>query len=246
MKRIAFTLLAVVAVTGATLSSQGAAPSDVTAAVNTEDLKTELEEKVEKLGKSVESEDSFKRAMEFKTIATDAGVIACLAQAIVEHKEGGKTGIPGAAVRDAALKLAKAKTLDAAKAGLSGVQTALAGKDTGEKANDWKKLINMHRMMEEMEYREGRLRRSLRRPRRLEADASHATVLAVLGLAMRADTHEVKKEAELPDWDRMAKEYQVAVSGVAAAMKAGDADKARQLFEASNKVCADCHAQFRD
>lgn len=225
----------------------GAAPAKVSEIVDAKHLAAEAKAKATKLASSVESEANFKRALEYKTIATDAGVIACLAQALVEHKDGKESGIAAASLRDAALKLSKARKLDDAKAGVAAVEAALKGKDSGaDKEAGWNKLINMHRMMEEMEYREGRLRRTLRRPRTLPRDSSHATVLTVLALAMEADTHEVKNEADLPKWKEWSQSYRNNAAKLAAAMKANKADEAKSLFAASSKTCTECHDKFRD
>lgn len=247
MKNILICSLAMTVAAWTLLPIQGAAPADVTKTVDAKDLAAEAKAKAEKIAKAVESEENFKRALEFKSIATDAGTIACLAQALVEHKDGKASAIAAASLRDAALALRSAKTLDAAKTGLAAVNSALEGKETKAVGDfSWNKLINMHRMMEEMEYRQGRLRRTLRRPRNLERDSSHATVLAALALAMEADTHEVKKEADLPDWNKWAKEFRLATSGLAAAMKEGKPEDAKKLFATASQLCTDCHDKFRD
>lgn len=247
MKKLALAASTVALVVMLLLPVDGAAPAKVTELLDAGQLATEVKEKAVKLGQSTADEKAFERAIEFKTIATDAGVIACLAQALVEHEKGKESGIAAASLRDAAIALSKAKKLDEAREGLAAVEAALAGKETeAEKEYPWNKLINMHRMMEEMEYREGRLRRTLRRPRTLERDSSHATVLTVLALAMEADTHEVKKEADLPKWKTWSQDYRTNVAKLAAAMKENKADEANRLFAASNKVCTECHAVFRD
>lgn len=247
MKRTALICSFLALLAGLSLTSNGAAPATVSDIIDAADLASESKEIAEKIAGAVKDEESFARATEHKTVATDAGTIACLAQALAEHKDGKASGINAAALRDAAVKLSKTKTLAEAQAGLATVNAALEGKgDKAEAEHPWNKLINMHRMMEEMELREGRLRRSLARPRRLAQDSRHATVLIALALAMEADTHEVKKEADLPDWNKWAKDYRVAVTGVAQAMKAGDAAKAKELFEKSSETCEVCHEKFRD
>lgn len=247
MKKLALAASAFALTAALLLPVDGAAPAKVTDLLDAKQLATEAKAKAVKLGESTADEGAFKRALEFKTIATDAGVIACLAQALVEHEKGAASGIAAASLRDAALKLSKAKKLNDAKEGLAAVEAALAGKKTeAAKDHPWNKLINMHRMMEEMEYREGRLRRTLRRPRTLERDSSHATVLTVLALAMEADTHEVKDEKNLPKWKTWSQDYRTNVAKLGTAMKANKADEAKKFFEASNKICADCHAEFRD
>lgn len=247
MKKFAVSLSAVALVVALFIPVDGAAPAKVTELLDARQLAVEAKAKAVKIGQSTADEAAFGRAMEHKTIATDAGVIACLAQALVEHKKGKESGIAAASLRDAAIKLSKVKKLEDAKEGLAAVEAALAGKKTeAAKDHPWNKLINMHRMMEEMEYREGRLRRTLRRPRKLPEDSSHATVLTVLALAMEADTHEVEDEKALPAWKKFSVDYRTNVANLAAAMKANKADEAKEFFAASNKRCVDCHAQFRD
>ena len=247
MKKLLVSLSAIALVAALFIPVDGAAPAKVTELLDAKQLAAEAKAKAVKIGQSTADEAAFGRAMEHKTIATDAGVIACLAQALVEHEKGKESGIAAASLRDAAIKLSKAKKLEDAKEGLAAVEAALAGKKTeAEKDHPWNKLINMHRMMEEMEYREGRLRRTLRRPRKLPEDSSHATVLTVLALAMEADTHEVKKEAQLPAGIKFSVGYRTNVAKLTTAMKANKADEARALLAASNKVCTECHAQFRD
>lgn len=232
---------------GVTLTSRGAAPVPVTDIIDSADLVSESKELAEKIAGYVADEAAFDRALEHKTVATGAGTIACLAQALAEHRDAAKSGINAVALRDAAIQLSRSKELEAARAGLAAVNAALEGKGgKSEIEHPWNKLINMHRMMEEMELREGRLRRSLARPRRLEKDSRHATVLIALALALEADTHEVKNDADLPLWNKWSKEYRTAVTGVAKAMKAGDATTAKKLFEQSSETCEACHEKFRD
>lgn len=226
--------------------SHAAAPADVSEAVGVEELVAAVKSKSEDIGKSVVNEAGFARAVENKAIARDGGVVACLAQALVEHKEGEKTGINATGLRDAAIALSRTKTLDDAKAALKNINDAIAGKgEQGEKDHPWNKLVNMHRMMEELELQGTTLRRVLRRPRRLEKYSENAAVLVVLGLAMEADTHEVKDPAKLPQWNTWSKEYHQAMSGLNAAIKAGDGEKAKSIFDAANETCEACHEVFR-
>lgn len=247
MKRILFCLTLFAAAASAVSVGLAGAPADVSKAVGAEELAAASKSKAEDLGKAVADDASFGRAMEGKTIAKDAGVIACLAQALVEHKDGEASGVNATGLRDAAIVLSKTKTLDDAKAALNKVNEALAGKGaTGEKDHPWNKLVNMHRMMEEFELQGGTLRRVLKRPRRLESYSENAAVLVVLGLAMEADTHEVKDPAKLPQWTTWSKEYHQAMSGLNTAIKAGDGDKAKSIFDKAYESCEACHEVFRD
>ena len=228
-------------------ASVAAAPADVSKAVGAKELAAAAKTKAEALGKAVADEASFGRAIEAKGIARDGGVIACLAQALAEHKDGKSTGINATGLRDSALILSKTKKLADATAALKNVNEALAGKGAkGEKDHPWNKLVNMHRMMEEMELQGGKLRRVLKRPRRLENYSENAAVLVVLGLAMEADTHEVKDPAKLPKWITWSKEYHTAMSSLNVAIKAGDGAKAKSIFDVSSEKCETCHEVFRD
>jgi len=247
MKRVLLCLtLFAVAASAATISVAGA-PADVSKAVGAEELATAARTKAEDLGKVVASEAAYSRAMENKIIAKDGGVIACLAQALVEHKDGDASGINATGLREAAILLSRTKKLVDTTAALKDVNEALAGKGAkGEKDHPWNKLVNMHRMMEEFEYQGVKLRRVLKRPRRLENYSENAAVLVVLGLAMEADTHEVKDKAKLPQWTKWSKEYHQAMSGLNMAIKAGDGAKARSIFDTANESCETCHEVFRD
>jgi hypothetical protein len=247
MKRVLVCLTLFAAAASAVSISVAGAPADVSKAVGAEELATAARTKAEDLGKAVASEAAYGRAMENKIIAKDGGVIACLAQALVEHKDGDASGINATGLRDAAILLSRTKKLADATAALKNVNEALAGKgEKGEKDHPWNKLVNMHRMMEEFEYQGGKLRRVLKRPRRLESYAENAAVLVVLGLAMEADTHEVKDKTRLPQWTKWSKEYHQAMSGLNTAIKAGDGAKARSIFDAANESCETCHEVFRD
>lgn len=241
---LCLSLLAVVV--GTISASHAEAPAHVSKAVGAEELAAGVKSKAEDVGKSITSEASFNRAIENKAIARDGGVIACLAQALAEHADGVKTGINATGLRDAALALSRTKNRDDATAALKNVNEAIAGKgEKGEKGHPWNKLVNMHRMMEELELQGTVLRRVLRRPRRLEKYSENAAVLVVLGLAMEADTHEVKDPAKLPQWTKWSKEYHQAMSGLNSAIKAGDGDKAKSIFESANETCEACHDVFR-
>lgn len=247
MKRVLVCLtLFAVAVSAVSIGIAGA-PANVSEAVGAKELAAAAKTKAEDLGKALKSVADFERAIEAKTIAKDGGVIACLAQALVEHKDGEATGINASGLRDAGIILSKAKKVDDAKAALAKVNEALAGKgEKGEKDHPWNKLVNMHRMMEEFEFQGGKLRRVLRRPRRLENYSENAAILVVLGLAMEADTHEVKDKTKLPQWTKWSKEYHQAMSSLNNAIKAGDGAKAKSIFDAANESCETCHEVFRD
>lgn len=246
MKHIALLCSLVAVVATLALETRGAAPVEVSSVLAVEDLVAEIESKAKKLDIAVKDEASLKRAIEFDTLATDAGTIACLAQALVEHKDGKKSGMSAAALRDAAIALGETEDLKEAQDGLAAIKAAIEGKGGEAKAEHaWDELVDMHRLMLEMELRQVKLRRSISRPRRLEKDSVNAAVLIALALAMEADSYGLEGD-DLKDWQKWARQYREEAIGLTKAMKADDADTAKKLFEKSDVSCEACHKQFRD
>ena len=246
MKHIALLCSLVAVVATLALETRGAAPVEVSSVLAVEDLVAEIESKAKKLDIAVKDEASLKRAIEFDTLATDAGTIACLAQALVEHKDGKKSGMSAAALRDAAIALGETEDLKEAQNGLAAIKAAIEGKGGEAKTEHaWDELVDMHRLMLEMELRQVKLRRSISRPRRLEKDSVNAAVLIALALAMEADSYGLEGD-DLKDWQKWARQYREEAIGLTKAMKADDADTAKKLFEKSDVSCEACHKQFRD
>lgn len=247
MKRFVWSAVFTLLVGSLLWQVQAEAPVKVTDVVDLNSAVAEAKAKAEKLTANVADADVFAKAIESKAIAQDAGVLACLAQAITEHAQSKDSGIAGPSLRDAALALRNAKQLPEAKTALDRVNAALKGEKSGEAAVDhpWNKLVNMHRMMEEINARNASLRRTLRRPRDLEKQAGDATVLVVMGLAMEADTHEVKNPDDIPIWNKMSRDYSTGMSKLQKAMLEKKADEALTLFNASADSCKQCHEKFR-
>lgn len=230
------------------IPADAAAPVKVDEVAPAGDLAAEANAKISKLNDYLENEVVFADAVKSHSILQDAGVLACLAQALAEH--GASSGITIAApdLRDGALALQSSKTLAEAKQAMERIQEAQAGEPAGGAVveHPWNKLIGMHEMMEEINSRNASLRRVIRRPRKPEEDSLHASTLAVLALAMRADTHEVKNKSEIPQWESLAQEFQQNMTQLAAAMKKKDVDAAKQSYLKAAKSCAACHAKFRE
>jgi hypothetical protein len=212
------------------------------------DLVRESQAKKATIAGYLENEATFKEAREEK-LGQAAGVLACLAQSLAEHPQKGDTPVSAVALRGAALAARDAKTLERARAALQQIEAALAGKagkDPADVSYPWNKLVKMHPMMEEINARNGRIPRVLRRSRDPEKDALHGVTAAVLAEAMAADTHEVKDKSRIPEWEKLSHEYQAQMVLFAKAIKAKDSAKARAAFTAANTACDTCHEKFRD
>ena len=228
------------------LPAFGAAPVKVAEVAPVDDLVAEAHAQLERLGGFLESDESYADATD--AVKQAGGVLACLGQALSEHDQRKTSEASGPHLRDAGLAIRKSKSRGDAQAASDAAKKALAGEAEGEAAAEypWEKLIGMHAMMEEINSRNSKLRRALRRLRKPEEESLHANTIAVLTVAMIADTHEVKNAADIPRWTKMAVEYQQLSTQLAAAVKAEDADMAKVLFAKANETCTACHDVFRD
>ena len=101
-------------------------------------------------------------------------------------------------------------------------------------------------MMEEVNSRTATIRRGLRRLQKPDETARDASVLAVLALAMEADTHEVKDNSLLPLWKELSIKYRHEMINVAKAAREKNSAKATQHLTAANEACNKCHEEIRD
>lgn len=187
-----------------------------------------------------------------KKIPRAAGVLAVLGQAIAEHPDKAKVKVAGTDLRDAARKVVTAKSYEEATAGLAEIGPALSGKSSGKAETEyaWNKLMSLHRLMEEVKARHVALREvseNLQKGKagKPEEDARHASMLAVLALPMYADTHEVKKPEEVPQWQEWSKEFRRVSTELSAAVRKSDAEGVKTLLPQATKLCGECHDQFR-
>jgi hypothetical protein len=222
------------------------APVKVETVAPLADIVFEVNSQIETLEKELADEAGYEENRGGQ-IRQSFGLLACLGQALAEHSKASESEIQGAHLRDAALKFQKKSSLAEAKTALEAVKAAQVGKSEGEAANDhpWNKLINMHPMMEEINSRNSAILKVLRRPRGKESEPVHATTWAILGLAMKADTHEVKDEADLPKWHAQSDAFIAASVKLAEAIRAKDKTEGRKWFDAANESCDACHEVFQ-
>ena len=228
------------------LPVDGAAPVKLSTVAPIGDLTAEVQAMITRLEGFVADKESYAAAKDDKRIQQAAGVLACLAQAIAEHEKKADANFSGPGLRDAAIAVRDSKSLDDAKKTLDAAKKVVAGESTGEAKVEypWNKLINLHRMMEEVNARNSKLRRVIRRPKDPQAESLHASTLAVLAMAIHADTHEVKEKKDIGKWQKLALGFQKSMTSLSAAMKKKDASR-RSLYLAGVKSCSACHEAFR-
>ncbi|MEW4488125.1 hypothetical protein AB1L42_08585 [Thalassoglobus sp. JC818] len=222
------------------------APVPVESVAPVPEIEIEVQSQLETLQKALDDQDGYEDAREGQ-IRQSFGLLACLGQALAEHDGASETKIQGPALRDAALKFQRKSSLEEAKAAFEQVKLAANGEATGDHSVDhpWNKLINMHPMMEEMNSRNSALLKVIRRPRGKAEEPVHATTWAILALAMQADTHEVKDDAMLPEWNKFSNEFREASLKLAEAIRNKDAKEARKWFDSANQSCDSCHEVFQ-
>lgn len=230
------------------LPAWGEAPQKVVEIASVEDLVAEVNAKVELLGQQIASADAFAKTVEKREVNQAAGVLACMAQAIVEHPDKAKAKFHAADLRDAAVLLRPAKTFDDAAKLFAAVKDAHAGKSAGtaKPEAEWNKLTGLGRMMEEINGRSANIRKGLRRLTKPDETARECATLAILALAMEIDTHEVKDPAQLPLWKELSVKYRSEMIAMSKAVRAKDTAKANEHFAAANAACNQCHEKIRD
>jgi hypothetical protein len=226
------------------------APAKIATVAPIGDLVAESEAKIKSLEELLASDKSYLEGKK-TTIPTEAGVLAVLAQAIVESDESAAWKPAAADVRDGAIAIATSKSYDDAKKGLESVKMAHGGTAGGAKPDhEWNKLCALGSVMKEVNKRNGKLRRGSKLKALDDTQAAEfsrdASVLAVLALAAHDDTHEVKKKEEVPEWQKFSKEFQAQMTAASAAFKKKDVAAAADAFKKGNTACNDCHAKFRE
>lgn len=229
------------------IPSFAAAPAEVAPIASIEAIQFEVDSKIEVLTGALESAEKFEMLKE-KDIWQAFSVLSVLGQAVAEHPQKGDAGFSGPALREAAIQYKRDTPHADAQAMLAAVKEARGGGGATDAPVEfeWNKLTRMHPMMEEINARNAKLVGVFRRPRGRPEEAGHATTIALLALPMYADTHEVKNEADIPQWQEWAAQYREQMVAVAAAVQEKDGTKAREHFDAANEICDACHEKFRD
>lgn len=232
------------------VASFAAAPVKIKDVAPGADLVLEADAKIKALEEALSSADKYQEA-KAGPLGRDAGVLAALSQAILESEEKPAWKAAAADVRDGAIAIGNAKSFEDAKKGLDGVKAAAAGTAAGAKPEaEWNKLGKLGAVMKEVNARNGKLRRAVRKlpekEEELAQTARDASVLAVLALVTHEDTHEVKNDSDKPLWQQQSKDFQKEMTAAAAAFKGKDLAGAKKAFDAANKACNECHKKFRD
>ncbi len=221
-------------------------PVELQKVASIKDLTALAKEQVESIAEQSETEEKY--ALTKEEIRREAGVLAVLAQATLEHPDRKTQKMSPLALRDAALKLAKSKTYEGVKSALPQLRAAAGGEGASEKFAEvaWKDLIEMDDLMHVVNAKNSRIRRAARRSRDPEADSRNAALVAVLSLSMAEKTDQLSGADEKTAWKKYALDFQKGMTDLAAAFKAKDKAAIEKHLAFATKACNDCHAHFRD
>lgn len=242
LRLVAFAVLGLLAIT----SAKTGAPIPPTQVAPFELITADLEAKLNTLRELLADPEKFSDHEE--RIGRAGGVIACLAQAAIEHDDHAKAAYAAPALRDAGLQLRDAEDHAEALAAFQSAEQAWQGKATGEHAREhaWNELMGMYDLMEEMNDRNGGLSRTLRRSRGRIEEQLNASTNAILAIAMLADHEYVSDDDETREWEQLSREYQQAMTSLIKAIRDKDQAKIAEYYQAGNRACDKCHEAFRD
>lgn len=229
------------------LPVQAKAPAPIKEVAPLKHLTFELSDRINEIEKLLVSQEAFDKEKSAEQLLMAFGTLACVGQAIAEHPDQDVDQVAGVAVREAAKKYEDGVSYDDAQAALAALKEAAngGGDKTAEVEHPWDELIDMYSMMEEINTRNGKVLRVLRRVRGKEDEPVHASIIAVLSLAMCADTSYID-EKDTARWQELALEYQALMSEVATAIEKKDGDTAKTKFLEATESCKVCHKEFRD
>lgn len=225
-------------------AANDAAEAPVSQFASAEDLVTLINEYGERVGEAVVSQEEFEA--KGSRMVRDARTLAVLGTALglSDQDHPLKAAAPG--IVAAAKKTAESgDDLAAAQAAVEGLKKALAGDAQGGEELAWDNTKALGQLMKQVNFVHTRLKRNAKKlDKYQEQCAQDATLLAVIGEATRHDTHEVKDDAKLPDWNNYAVEMRDASAALAAAIKSGDAAAVEAGMTRVAENCDACHHTF--
>jgi cytochrome c556 len=211
---------------------------------STDDLAKLIAEYGERVGEATVSADEFEA--KGSRMVRDARTMVVLATALGLHDQDHALKAAAPAIAAAAKKTAESgDNLDNAKAAADELKKALAGETTSTEELSWEKTKSLGQLMKQVNFINTRLKRNVKKLDKFQEQcAQDATLLAVIGQATDADTHEVKDDAKLPDWHKYSAEMRDASAELAAKIKAGDAAGIEASMKRVADNCDACHHAF--
>jgi cytochrome c556 len=243
---LALAALATAFVAGAKFAADPPAPPKVSTFAPAPDLAAQVEYYKKRMQEAVASEADFDEAKQAR-IVKDANLVAVLAQHLGMHDTDNSQKSSASAAVAAAQTLAAATDFKSASAGYAALEKALSGGAGGQELK-WGKVAAMGQLMKQVSVINASLKRGLQ-PTRLKSQAKktsgESATMAAIANALMFDTHEVKSEADLPDWYAFSAEFRDSAGALNAAIKTGQIAKVTPALKRMSTSCDTCHAKFQ-
>jgi hypothetical protein len=183
-------------------------------------------------------------------VEKDANSLVILLMALGMHDQDSAVKASAPRLTELAEELAaSSKDQAKAKAAYDAMVQAMANGATGGKPLAWEKRFVLGSLMKQVSTVNTRLklytRDESRFARSRETLGGFAALLAVVGQAAHADTHEVKDPAKIGDWYKYASEMRDAAGAVGEAIANNDFAAVQSSMQRLQTNCEACHDQFR-
>ena len=230
---------------GAKFAIEPPAPPKVSTFAPAADLLARVEYYQKRMADVLASEADFDEAKQAR-ILKDASVMAVLAQHLAMHDSDHPLKESAAAVAKAAQALSTATDFKSASESYRELENALAGKAAPVEAK-WGKVAAMGQLMKQVSVINASLKRGLQ-PSRLKSQAKKTTsetaTLAAIANSLLFDTHEVKNEADTPDWYAYSVEFRESAGALNSAIKTGKLAQVSPALKRMSTSCDTCHKKF--
>jgi cytochrome c556 len=230
---------------GAKFAVDPPAPPKVSTFAPAGDLIAQIDYYTKRMETALASEQEFDEAKQAR-ITKDANLMAVLAMHLSMHDSDHPLKKSAGAAVQAAQALSSATDFKSANAAYQEMAKALAGEASPGEAK-WAKVASMGQLMKQVSVINASLKRGLQ-PARLKSQAKKTTgesaTLAAIANSLLFDTHEVKSEADLPDWYEYSVEFRESAGALNAAIKTGKMAQVSPALKRMSTSCDTCHKKF--
>jgi cytochrome c556 len=230
---------------GAKFAAEPPTPPKVSTFAPAEDLLTQVDFYKKRLAEALASEADFDEAKQARVIK-DANVMAVLALHLAMHDSDHPLKTSADAAVKAAQGLSTATDFKSASEAYRELEKAIAG-DASPVEAKWGKVASMGQLMKQVSVINAALKRGLQ-PARLKSQAkktkAETATLAAIANSLLFDTHEVKNEADTPDWYAYSVEFRESAGALNAAIKTGQTAKVSPALKRMSTSCDTCHKKF--
>lgn len=240
--RAGTTLLMIVCAMNASPRAPSIKLSEVASAT---ELAAEISATVIDIEKGLASRESFRESA--SKLRRSAAQMAVFAQALAQHDHNSKFKKQAPQLRDVALQFANSNSYDEALLNLTELQQAIEGSRSisGPVEYDWSKLASLRTLMDSLRERTDLVRKGLRRSRDPVSESRHASMMAVLALAVDAHSDRFDQAEKNSDWHTASGNLQQSMTKTAVALRNRAGESALESFTAAQEACDRCHETFK-